>query len=380
MPSRIRVPLGTSQPVWSAYSGYSWVPQTGTRCSSAVLEGTAKGHGLPFGGTQGYTKRRVSPTRGNRFARQSTAPDYRTAMAGTDRAFRALVHHDPAALGGMLQALLPDEIDPDATLEMDDLEPSRLDALAPAIDADWLGQVKHRDGKRKCMHLEAQGYGDKTFLDRAFDYHLISTIRNKERLVCTVLFWLIKPSALQRTDLIVRGDLTLRVRSFVLPELDANLFLADDNTACFAAGCDRGAMTDEDLCGRVADALVRTQASWYRRHMAVVCAMTQGRYRVMVDAMEQRNLEPVIIEDLVKYGHDLGEAKGKIEGKLEGKAEGLLPLIRLFERKIKQPLSSEARKTLQARLTTLGPDRLGDVALDLDGPALQAWLDDPQAS
>ena len=276
----------------------------------------------------------------------------------------------------MLHALLPDEIDPDATLEMDDLEPSRLDALAPAIDADWLGQVKHRDGKRKCMHLEAQWYGDKTFLDRAFDYHLISTIRNKERLVCTVLFWLIKPSALQRTDLIVRGDLTLRVRSFVLPELDANLLLADDNTAYFAAGCAQGAMTDEDLCGRVADALVRTQASWYRRHMAVVCAMTQGRYRVMVNAMEQRSLEPVIIEDLVKYGHDLGEAKGKAEGK----AEGMLPLIRLFERKIKQSLSPQARQILQIRLTSLGPERLGDVALDLDGPALQAWLDDPDAS
>ncbi len=35
--------------------------------------------------------------------------------------------------------------------------------------------------------------------------------------------------------------------------------------------------------------------------------------------------------------------------------------------------------TVVRRLGTLGPERLGDVALDLEAPALAAWLANPRA-
>ena len=63
----------------------------------------------------------------------------------------------------------------------------------------------------------------------------------------------------------------------------------------------------------------------------------------------------------------------------EGREEGLAPLVHLFERRLKRPLSTEERGVLQARLSTHGPARLGDVVLDLDPAALTAWIADPEA-
>lgn len=70
---------------------------------------------------------------------------------------------------------------------------------------------------------------------------------------------------------------------------------------------------------------------------------------------------------------------GREEGLREGLREGLAPLLRLFARKLGRPLSEQEEATMCARLATHGADRLGDVALDLDGAALAAWLADPNA-
>ena len=58
---------------------------------------------------------------------------------------------------------------------------------------------------------------------------------------------------------------------------------------------------------------------------------------------------------------------------------GLGPLVHMFERRFSRPLTAAEHATRLARPSTVGPDRLGDVVLDLDAPALEAWLADPAA-
>lgn len=64
----------------------------------------------------------------------------------------------------------------------------------------------------------------------------------------------------------------------------------------------------------------------------------------------------------------------------EGRDEGLAPLVHLFERRLHRPLDETEHDTLRTRLHTLGPNRLGDVVLDLTPDALAAWLADPAAT
>lgn len=59
--------------------------------------------------------------------------------------------------------------------------------------------------------------------------------------------------------------------------------------------------------------------------------------------------------------------------------EGFAPLLRQYRRKLDRELTVAEQETLVARLSRLGADRLGDVVLDLDGPALDRWLHDPDA-
>jgi hypothetical protein len=59
--------------------------------------------------------------------------------------------------------------------------------------------------------------------------------------------------------------------------------------------------------------------------------------------------------------------------------EGLAPLLHLFGRKLGRPLDRGEHQLLHERLSRLGPDRLGDVVIDLDAAALSAWLADPAA-
>ena len=73
-------------------------------------------------------------------------------------------------------------------------------------------------------------------------------------------------------------------------------------------------MDDATLCARVAALLATSHASWYQRHMAVTTAATRGRYHAMIHAMSDANVEPVIIEDLVYIGEDIGIAKGELVG------------------------------------------------------------------
>lgn len=71
--------------------------------------------------------------------------------------------------------------------------------------------------------------------------------------------------------------------------------------------------------------------------------------------------------------------EGVREGVRHGVERGLAPTAHLFARKMGRPLSGRERAIIAERLNSLGPERLGDVALDLDGPALAAWLANPRA-
>ncbi|MBI5517549.1 MAG: hypothetical protein HY909_27510 [Deltaproteobacteria bacterium] len=61
-----------------------------------------------------------------------------------------------------------------------------------------------------------------------------------------------------------------------------------------------------------------------------------------------------------------------------GLQRGLELLVRQFERKLGRPLTEVEHGVLLDRLV-VSPARLGDLVLDLDGPALDAWLRDPNA-
>ena len=72
--------------------------------------------------------------------------------------------------------------------------------------------------------------------------------------------------------------------------------------------------------------------------------------------------------------------EGLAGGRHEGLAAGLRPLVRQFERRLGRPLSDAERGALAARLDVVGPERPGDVVLDLDSPALAVWLASPTAT
>ncbi len=69
----------------------------------------------------------------------------------------------------------------------------------------------------------------------------------------------------------------------------------------------------------------------------------------------------------------------KDEGFSRGVAKGVAPMVHLFSRRLGRALTDAEHTSIAARLDALGPVRLGDVVLDLDGPALAAWLADPDA-
>ena len=89
--------------------------------------------------------------------------------------------------------------------------------------------------------------------------------------------------------------------------------------------------------------------------MAVVAAAMRGRYKSMLRAMEQANLEPVVIEDLVKLGEDLGKKKGLKEGLKKGRRAEERGTLRRVLALRKLALSAQQEQQINActDLTTL---------------------------
>jgi hypothetical protein len=175
------------------------------------------------------------------------------------------------------------------------------------MDADFATRV----ASGELAHVECQGYRDAGFEARALWYHLGFALRNRgKRRVRTVALWLTAPPSSHPRDELRVDDITVKVTTVVLHEVKASVLLADPRTACFAAGADEDGRSIVELCAEVAASLRTRDAGWAERHMAVVAAAVRGRYNEMVNAMEQANMEPVIIEDLVNFGEDRGLEKG----------------------------------------------------------------------
>ncbi len=106
---------------------------------------------------------------------------------------------------------------------------------------------------------------------------------------------------------------------------------------------------------------------------------------VPVEALYDRDAahEVALTNLLQRKGYndlDAVRSEGIEQGVEQGIEQGIeRALGHQFERKLGRTLAADERATLRARLTALGPERLGDVVLDLDGVALLAWLVDPAA-
>jgi hypothetical protein len=291
-------------------------------------------------------------------------------MPRSDRAFRALAQAKPEVILDLVRTLAGHVLADGAAVSREAVDDPRI--LLPAShEADWVARVDAEE----MLHLECQGYRDTTFLKRLFRYHLGFVLRYWPRQVQTVALWLIVPPPRQRRNTIVVGNVTVRVTSLVVPEIPAELLLSSPRTACFAPGSDPGGMSPDDLCRKTVAVLRDAGATTPELHMAVIAAIMQGRYESMTKALKEMNMEPIIIEDFVKFGEDRGFEKGL----KEGVEKGLKPLLHQFERKLGRPLTIEEGRRLRDRFDRLGADRVGDVVLDLSSKALAAWLADPAA-
>jgi hypothetical protein len=269
-------------------------------------------------------------------------------MPTSDRAFRALARAQPDVVVGLLRAVTPALLLPHAVPVPDDVAPTHLDGLPPELDADFAARMTSEE----LVHMECQGYRDSGFSERVLWYHVGFALRYRsKRRVRTVALWLIPLPSTQPRNEVAAGDITVNVTTIVLPEVPASSLLADPATTCFAAGSDGEGRTNEVLCAQVASALRVRGASWPERHMAVVAAAMRGRYESMVTAMEQVNLEPVIIEDLVKFGEDRGYERGRLEGRLEAERATLRRVLAL--RKLELKAGDEARINACMDLATL---------------------------
>jgi hypothetical protein len=89
---------------------------------------------------------------------------------------------------------------------------------------------------------------------------------------------------------------------------------------------------------------------------------------MLMKAMDEKGI--TFTSTLYRRGHD----DGAREGLKEGLKEGLGAVVHMFERKLGRALTAQEREVIYLRAETQGTVRLGDIALDLDGPALAAWL------
>ncbi len=97
-------------------------------------------------------------------------------------------------------------------------------------------------------------------------------------------------------------------------------------------------------------------------------------------AEELAAAHPEVANKYIAKGMEQGIAKGIERGIERGIEQGIAPLLSLIARKLRRPLSDADRRAVATHLDLVGPERLADVVLDLDGDALSAWLRDPNAT
>ena len=290
------------------------------------------------------------------------------AMSKTDRAFRTLAKSQPENIAELLRILTPHRLPTGASFTPDDLAPTQVDALPQALDADCVARV----GEDETQHIEFQGYGDKSFSERCVWYHVgLALLYRGKRRVRTTAIWLVPLPRGESRNVMRHNDISVRVKSIVLPKVPAAKLLANPKTACFASGANAGVWSDKELCLRVAASLRASNASWSERHVAVVAALSQRRYEEMVSAMEVMQLEPVVIEDLVKFGEDRGFERGVEQGLEQGLEQGASD-ERLFI--VKQKLGRPLTATEEARLAAMPRERVYEMLFQASQRVFEEWL------
>ncbi|MFO0603247.1 MAG: hypothetical protein U0324_08740 [Polyangiales bacterium] len=135
------------------------------------------------------------------------------------------------------------------------------------------------------------------------------------------------------------------------------------------------------LVARSGKRSVREFVRWVvgRRSPAWVLSMIRSLPEVKA-AMEDFTFEITSPEDKARGDENLRAFIHAWPGLAdELRAEGLGPLEHQFARRLGRALTPPEHATLLARLRTHGPDRLGDVVLDLSPDELAAWITDPAA-
>lgn len=301
-------------------------------------------------------------------------------MTATDRTFRAMARAQPDVLLAFLRLLAPDALPAAASLTPLDVLATGLDVPPPPVDADWVATF---DGRKTILHVECQGYRDRTFRRRVVRYHVSLALRFPRCRVHTFALWLLRPPRSQRQGSMTHGGITVKARHFVLRDIPVGRMLATPTTACFAPIGDPGAMSPEEVCAGTVRVLAESNAGWYQWSIAQTMAAVAGWENIMKEAIQKLERPDIILIDLVKYGEDKGRKQGRLEGRQEGRQEGrstgLAPLLRQFERRLGRELTDCERTRINKRLDRLGPERLGDVVLDLNPAELAAWLATPRA-
>ena len=222
---------------------------------------------------------------------------------GPDRVFRALAREQPESIVRLLGVVAPEVVATEAPITPEAVDDPNLDP-PPPFEADWIARV----GEEDVVHVECQGYTETGFADRLFRYHLALVLRYPRRRVHTVAIWVIRPPASQRERVIEREHVRVSVTPVVLSEVEAERLLADPITACFAAGARfPSEAAVEETCSRIAKSLARHRASNRERVMTLALATTAGRYHAMVSSMKRERVEPLFVEDFVRFGRDEGQ-------------------------------------------------------------------------
>lgn len=107
-----------------------------------------------------------------------------------------------------------------------------------------------------------------------------------------------------------------------------------------------------------------------------VLAEADGRGRGLASGLAALFPKELIMRSPI---YSLGRDDGIAEGIKRGSAKGIAPLARQFARRLDRDLTDNERELLMRRLDTVGPQRLGDIVLDLTPAELAAWLKDPDA-
>jgi hypothetical protein len=121
------------------------------------------------------------------------------------------------------------------------------------------------------------------------------------------------------------------------------------------------------------DLLALPPGSWERTVVLLVFArlrfdLPQDPHDLAEEEEELAVTSQQIVEALQHEAMEKGVEKG---------AAGVV--AHQFERRLRRALRDEERARLRERTETLGPDRLGDLVLDLSVDELAAWLADPDA-